>query len=102
MLFCGTPGLARFSEDSVPSIDVSETDEAIEVTTDLPEIKAEDVDIEVHDDDLTISSETLEEKWSEEGTGFKDHRPATKGQLLSFGSAAMWCSGRRDTSVGTA
>jgi HSP20 family protein len=72
--FFGTPSSGALSVDSMPSIDVSETAEAIEVKTDLPGIKPENIDIEIKDDYLTISGQTSEEKESEEGDGRKYHR----------------------------
>jgi HSP20 family protein len=58
----------------IPSIDVVETDANVEVKTDLPGMTAEDVDIEIRDDYLTVSGETSEEAKSEEGNGTKYHR----------------------------
>ena len=72
--FFGTPALAGSAELTVPSTDVAETDDAIEVTTDLPGYKAEDVNIEIRNDYLTISGETSEEKETEEKNGRKYHR----------------------------
>ena len=69
--FFGAPSIAAAAEMTVPSIDVAETDDAIEVTTDLPGVKAEDVDIEIRNDVLTISGETCEEKKTEKGNGRK-------------------------------
>ena len=39
----------------VPSLDVSETAEAYEVSVDLPGVKPEDVKLEVHDGQLSVS-----------------------------------------------
>ncbi len=72
--FFGTPTVAAGAEMTIPSIDVAETDDAIEVTTDLPGIKAEDIDIEIRNDYLTISGQTSEKKETEEGDGRKYHR----------------------------
>jgi len=57
----------------VPNIDVSETEDAIHVETDLPGFKPEEVEIEVNDNYLTISGSHSEEK-KEEGNGRKYHR----------------------------
>lgn len=72
--FFGAPALAAAAEISIPSVDVSETEDAIEVATDLPGIKAEDVDIEIRDNILTISGQTTQEEKSEDGNGRKYHR----------------------------
>lgn len=72
--FFGTPAVADASEMTIPSIDMAETNDAIEVTTDLPGIKAEDVDIEIRNDYLTISGQTSEEKETKEDDGRKYHR----------------------------
>lgn len=50
-----------------PSIDVSETDNAIQVRVDLPGIKAEEVDVEVRNNVLRITGERKEER-EEKGT----------------------------------
>ncbi len=46
----------------VPSLDLSETDSAIEVRMDLPGIKAEEIDIHLTNNTLTVSGERKEEK----------------------------------------
>ena len=43
---------------TVPSIDVSETDEALEIKAELPGVDKKDVDVTVADDVLTIKGET--------------------------------------------
>ena len=45
-----------------PSIDVSETDDEITVTAELPGVKQEEVDITIADDVLTLKGEKKEEK----------------------------------------
>ncbi len=72
--FFGGPGMLQTPDGGVPSIDVAETDDSIEVTTDLPGISAKDVDIEIRNDYLTISGQTSEEKKTEEDNGRKYHR----------------------------
>ena len=71
--FFGSPIHSHLAGGSVPSIDLAETDESVEVKTDLPGIRAEDVDIEIRNDYLTISGETSEEK-TEADEGRKYHR----------------------------
>lgn len=48
--------------ERVPSIDLSESDESLEVKMDLPGIKPEEIDIEVTGDTLRIRGERKEEK----------------------------------------
>ena len=55
-----------------PRVDVSETDDAVEVTTDLPGVKPEEVEVELRDNCLVISAEHREEH--EEKTDQKFHR----------------------------
>ena len=58
------PGLSAGSWH--PKIDLSETDEAMEVKVDLPGCKPEDVEISVVDDRLTIQGKRMEEKESKD------------------------------------
>jgi HSP20 family protein len=58
---------------SSPRMDVAETDEAIEVDTELPGFKPEEVRIEVDDNRLMITGEHEEEQ-QEDGNGKKYHR----------------------------
>lgn len=55
-----------------PRVDVAETDDAMEVTTDLPGIKPEEVEVELRDNCLVIKAEHREEQ--EEKTGRTFHR----------------------------
>lgn len=45
----------------VPRMDVSETDDAVQVSTDLPGLKAEEIQIDVRDNVVTISGSSSEE-----------------------------------------
>lgn len=72
--FLGTPTGSGLSTVRIPSIDISETDDAIQVTTDVPGMKAEDVDIEIRNDHLTISGDTSEETESKQKDGRTYHR----------------------------
>jgi HSP20 family protein len=71
--------LSRFSYDwnggelltqaAAPSLDLSETDNALEIRMDLPGIKPEEVDIEISGNTVRISGERKEEK-EEKGKAF--------------------------------
>ena len=50
-----------FSGALVPTLDVSETDTDVEVRMDLPGMKPEEIDIQVHNNVLTIKGERAEE-----------------------------------------
>jgi HSP20 family protein len=84
--FTGRPGLPTLTRELVPRLDVVETANAIEVTTDLPGFKPEEVKIDLGDNYLTISGEHLEET-QEEGNGKKFHR--IERQMGSF-SRSVW------------
>lgn len=47
---------------NLPSADLSETDNAIEVRMDVPGVKAKDIDIQIHGNLLTVSASREEEK----------------------------------------
>lgn len=47
--------------NALPSLDVSETDGAIEVTMDVPGMPAEDIDIQLHENSLTVTGTHKEE-----------------------------------------
>ena len=49
-----------------PSLDLSETDGAVEVRMDLPGVKPEEIDIQLNNNVLTISGERKEEKEEKE------------------------------------
>ena len=61
--FGDAPALASATQ---PRFDLSETDTEIEVQTDVPGFQAEEIDIEVRDDLLTIRGEQSEEKKTED------------------------------------
>ena len=66
--------------DTVPRLDVAETDTAIEVTAELPGLDEKDVEVVLHDDLLTIKGE----KKSEREEKKKDYHLVER----SFGSFA--------------
>jgi HSP20 family protein len=53
----------------LPTLDLSETDNAIQIRADVPGMKAEDIDIQLNNGVLTISGERKEEK-EEKGKTF--------------------------------
>ena len=52
----------------VPSVDLAETDDEVEVRMDLPGMKPEEIDIQVHNNVLTIKGERKEETEEKERT----------------------------------
>ncbi len=50
------------SERMLPSLDLAETDSAVEVRMDIPGMEAKDIDIQVNGNLLTISGERKEER----------------------------------------
>ena len=70
-----------FKEESlsfVPNVDIKEKDKELLVTAELPGMDAEDIDISISDDVLTLRGEKKEEKEEKEGDYY--HRE------LSYGS----------------
>ena len=59
----GTPGLVH---QHLPAIDIGETDDAFIVKAEVPGCKAEDIDISVHGNMLTISGEKHQESEEKE------------------------------------
>ena len=55
-------GEGPFGGRLIPSLDVSETADAVQVRMDIPGVKAADIDIQVNGDLLTISGKREEEK----------------------------------------
>lgn len=53
---------ASFQGAVIPSVDMSETDTAIEIRMDAPGIKPEDIDVQIEGNLLTISGRREEEK----------------------------------------
>lgn len=56
-----------------PSLDIAESDGKVDVTMDIPGMKAEDIDIQIAGNRLTISGERKDEK-EEKGNGKAYHR----------------------------
>lgn len=57
-----------FQGRGTPSLDLSETDTAVEVKVDVPGMKAEEIDIQFHGNMLTVSGEHEEEKEEKDKT----------------------------------
>lgn len=60
-----------FVADWAPAVDIQETDKTFDVKVDLPDVKKEDIKVEMHDGTLTIEGERKQEK---EEKGHKFHR----------------------------
>lgn len=57
-----------FGGAMVPSVDLSETEDHVDVTMDLPGVKPEEIDIQVHNNLLTIRGERSEESEEKDRT----------------------------------
>ena len=84
-----------FSRAMKPSVDLSETDKTIEVQMDLPGVKAEEIDIQINNNLLTISGERKEET---EDKGKTYHRVERRTGSFSR-SFALPCSVAEDEVV---
>jgi len=61
--FAGFPSLPSFpSRELWPSMDVSETDKEIEITTELPGLEEKDIQLNVSDNVLTVRGEKKNER----------------------------------------
>ncbi|MCP4782514.1 MAG: Hsp20/alpha crystallin family protein [Fuerstiella sp.] len=88
--------MSRFEDVNIPSVDVSETDDSIEVKTDLPGVRSKDIDIEIRNDYLTVSGKTAEVKTTKEGNGRTYHR--TERRTGSFSrSVRLPCEVQEDS-----
>lgn len=56
-----------------PSVDIFETETSLTVLADLPGVKAEDLDIDLHDDTLTIIGHIAKEKAGDETLVLKEY-----------------------------
>jgi len=81
--FFGTRELRSFSAATLPSIDVSETDDPVEIKTDVPGFKPDEIDIDVAKGGVTISGQHPEDKESDEGNGRKYHRAERRSGSVS-------------------
>lgn len=64
--FFGKTGLAEVVHANTPSLDVAETETTLEITTDVPGYKADEIQIDVGEGFLTISGEHKEDSRTEE------------------------------------
>jgi HSP20 family protein len=62
------------SERIIPSLDLAETNGAVEVRVDIPGMEAKDIDIQVNGNLLTISGERKEEREEEGKTYYRIER----------------------------
>ena len=62
---------ALFDEGFAPAIDVSETDNNVEIRCDLPGVRKDDIDISVSGNLLTIKGEKQDEKEEKESTYYR-------------------------------
>lgn len=60
--------LSRVETPATLALDVYETDEEVKVRASVPGVNAEDIDISVQGDVMTIRGETVEEKEEQEGS----------------------------------
>jgi HSP20 family protein len=64
----GERGTGLLTAATMPPMDVKETPEAVEVRFDLPGFKAEDVNVQLNNNVLTITGQRVEEKKKETAT----------------------------------
>lgn len=84
-----------FGGSASPLIDLSETDSALEARVDLPGMKANEIDIQVTDNVLTISGRRSDEKEEKKGNGKSFHR--IERRMGSFSrSVVLPCAVNRD------
>ena len=74
--FVGNGGDSWLAGPSMPSLDISETDSAVEVEMDVPGVKAEEIDIRLSGDTLTVSGEHEEKKEEKDKTYHRVERHA--------------------------
>ena len=92
--FFGTTGLAEVVHANTPSLDLSETDTSVEVTTDVPGYSTDEIHVEVGDGCLVISGEHKQiAKPEEEGRKF--HRVERRLGVFSR-SVTLPCSVKED------
>ena len=72
--FFGDKGGAAGGSSLLPSLDLSETDEEIEVKLDLPGYKAEEIQVDLNRNILTVSGEHSEETKKEGESARRFHR----------------------------
>ena len=72
--FSRSGGEGFLTGESIPALDLSETDGKIEIKMDLPGIKPEEISIEVRGDTLHISGEHKEEKEEKDKTFYHMER----------------------------
>ena len=68
----GTAALPGFGTSLQPAIDVAETNDAVEVTAEIPGVGSDDIDVSLNGDVLVIKGEKTEER-SEEDKNYHMH-----------------------------
>ena len=71
--FAGFPAMAGFAAGDngyMPALDLKETKEGLELTADLPDMKKEDINLEVQQDRLVLSGMRKQEQESTTDEGF--------------------------------
>ena len=63
-----------FGKALSPEVDISETDDAYEITAELPGISEQDIDVTLSDDTLTLSAEKKEEREEKEKNYYLSER----------------------------
>lgn len=72
--FFGDSGMSTSTGVVVPRLDVSETSDTVQIKTDLPGVKPEDVSIDIRENHMTISGQHTEEKETKSDKDRKYHR----------------------------
>ncbi len=62
-----SPGLPARAESWMPAVDIRKADGAYHIEMEVPGFKAEEIEVEAHDQVLTVQGERSEDKTSEEG-----------------------------------
>jgi len=75
-----------------PKLDVSETDSAIHVSAELPGVKQEEIDIEVHADTLRISGEKKDDHLVNSSGQSHCRRKSTASRLKPRSRTEFWLS----------
>jgi HSP20 family protein len=72
--FLGDENVGFLAAGTLPSVDLSETDNAIEVRMDVPGVKAKDIDIQINGNLLTVTANREEEREEKGRTYYRVER----------------------------